>query len=324
MKPQQRDIVRYWHLLELFSTQKVDPPESGTRRRPVDVLREGHPVPWESLPAPGLRGKYRWVWQHTVYLSVYWVSGIYEHLHEVFPRDEDAYDEHPGGRSACAALVVDQHGRYIADSAVLSSALWGSGRTIDPGVDNPEWFDGFDDADRRFRAAIGEHLADVPGEPDEDQPPLGPAELRELLAVAVEAAGVKSLVSLHSDVIQIASTAVREDQAQDLPGFDFLNSFHLNDLRAVAEGGVCGAALSAYLTLDEDVRVSERVDVRRSPDQVVAGISIKSLPRGRWPADPRHPLSTSQQFAVNQALGMNDGRVNLLGSTARPAPARPP
>ncbi len=318
MRPEQRDVVRYWHLLELFSPQKVDPADPRDRTRPVIDWRDGRPLPWDALPPPRSRGRQRMVWQHTVYLNVYPVAGIYEHLHSVFPRDEDAYEERPGGLSACAALVVDQEGRYIADSAVLSSALWGVGRTINPGVGRRDWYEGFDGADAHLREAVEEYLADVQGGPDEPEPRLGPADLRRLLALAVRVAGIDGVPSLHTRRVHVASTGVREDRAQDLPGFDFLNSFHLKDLRAVADAGKCGPALAAYLTPDDRIRTTDRVDVRRSPEQVIAATSIRHLPPGRWLTDPGHPLSTSQQLAVNLALAMHGGGVSLLGVNGPP------
>ncbi|NYI72369.1 hypothetical protein GGQ54_002929 [Naumannella cuiyingiana] len=318
MTPQQRDIVRYWHVLELFSTQKVDPPDPRNQQRPVVAWRDGGPLPWEVLPPPRSRGKTPLVWQHTVYLNVYAVGGLFEHLHRVFPRDEDAYEERPGGLSACAAFVVDQNGHYIANSAVLSSALWGIGRTISPGVNHPGWFDGFEIADQHLRNEIDVHLADSVNGPEDDEPPLKAADIRKIRALAVRAAGIDGLAPLHTNDVTIASRQISEDRAQELPGFDFLNSFHLNDLRSIAAAPTWGRALNAYLTLDQEVQVADRVDVRAHPEVVVSGTTVWNLPLGRWPANPEHPLSTSQQFAVNQAQTMDECGVSLLGVNGPP------
>jgi len=319
MRAQQRNIARYWHLVELFSTQTVDPPDPGNRHRPVVSWREGRPLPWEALAPPVSRGKTRLVWQHRVYLGVYSVESIYEHLHAVFPRDEDAYEERPGGLSACAALVVDQDGRYIAESAVLSSALWGIGRTMSPGVNTPEWFEGFATADKQFRDSLAEYVADTRSEAGgDDEPFLRPTNIRQFLALAAQSAGIHGVDGLHTDITHVASVAVRDNRAQDLPGFDFLNSFHLNDLRTVAETDTWGDALDAYLTTDESIRGEHRIDVRRSPEYVVAGTGVDQTPLGRWLTNPEHPLSTSQQFAVNQALAMDAASVSLIGVNGPP------
>jgi hypothetical protein len=318
MRTQKSNIVRFWHLVELFSTQKVDRPDPRNRQRPVISWREGGPLPWETMAPPASRGKARLVWQHTVYLGVYAVENIYEHLHAAFPRDEDAYEERPGGLSACAALVVDQDGLYVADSAVLSSALWGIGRTINPGVSTPGWFEGFETADSRLRESLDEYLADAHNDRDEEEPPLGSPDIRQFLTLAAEASGIQGQERLRTDIVHIASVAVREDRAKDLPGFDFLNSFHLNDLRRVADADTWGSALDAYLTPDHALPVGHRIDVRRNPEHLVAGTTVDQMPRGRWLSDPEHPLSTSQQFAVNQALSMDVANVSLLGVNGPP------
>lgn len=82
--------------------------------------------------APKPLGKTERVWQHTVYLGVYALEKTYASLHEAFGDDKNAYDERPGGCSACAGVVIDAEGRLIANSAVLSSALWAVGCGTNP------------------------------------------------------------------------------------------------------------------------------------------------------------------------------------------------
>ena len=313
----QRNVVKYWHLVELFSPQKVDPPDPRNRQAPVVSWREGRPLPWDAMDPPTSRGKGRLVWRHTVFLGVYEVKNIYEYLHAAFPRDEDAYEERPNGLSACAAFTVDQDGRYVAASAVLSSALWGIGRTIAPGVKAPQWFEGFATADARLRDSFSEYLADADRDVRDDEPALRPTDIWKLLELSASAAGIHGIHSLHTATVHIASVAIREDRAQDLPGTDFLNSFHLNDLRDVAEAS-WGRALDAYLTPDNALQTEHRIDVRKSAEPVIAGTGVEHVPVGRWFTDPTHPLSTSQQFAVNQALAMDKGPTCLVGVNGPP------
>ena len=67
-------------------------------------------------------------WQHTVYLGVYDLEDIYQDLHDVFAEDRDAYDERTAGLSACAAVMLDERGTLMVNSATLSSALWAVAR----------------------------------------------------------------------------------------------------------------------------------------------------------------------------------------------------
>lgn len=301
----QRDVLRYWRLVELFSPQQVEKLDPKSDRHPVVSWRPGRPLPWDALPPAGFSGKakqHQMVWQHTVYLGVYRLESIYEHLHTVFPSDEDAYDERPGGRSACAGLVIADDGRLIAESEMLSSALWAVGRTANPGVHNPTWLEGFDDAQKALTESLTDYVADLKNNLGlSEDPRVDDDVLRTFLRIAQATAGVTAMRDLASTDIYIASTKVRKDHADQLPGYNFLNSFFLDDLGVVTESEF-GTALDQYLTSEEDVAVSARIDVRARSEVVVAGTDCDRMPLGRWLSNPDHPLATSQQFAVNDAL----------------------
>ncbi|PZT89539.1 MAG: AAA family ATPase [Gordonia sp. (in: high G+C Gram-positive bacteria)] len=258
------------------------------------------------------------VWQHTVYLGVYQLESIYEHLHFVFPSDEDAYDERPDGRSACAGLVIADDGRLIAESEMLSSALWAVGRTANPGVHNPTWLDGFDDAQKALTESLTDHVADLKNDRGlTEDPRVDEDILQAFLHIAQATAGVTTLRDLATAEIYIASTKVRKDHADELPGYNFLNSFFLDDLGMVAESEF-GTALDQYLTSDQDVPVSARIDVVGRPEVVVAGTDCDRIPLGRWLSNPDHPLATSQQFAVNEALRTLGPAQGVMGVNGPP------
>ena len=100
-----------------------------------------------------------------------------------------------------------------------------------------------------------------------------------------------------------------------------MNSFYLNDLAAVRSHiayGDLGAGLAAYLTGDQALAASDRIDVVTHPGAVDAGTAIERLPKGRWPANPAHSLALSQQFAVNRALNDLGRSRGLLGVNGPP------
>lgn len=166
--------------------------------------------------------------------------------------------------------------------------------------------------------------ADEPGAADEDgdaadqEPPeLGSRALdvRALAAVVrwvAERLGVAD--SLLPDAIRVKSFQVRADRARDGEQSDFLNSFIVADLARVADSlahGTSGRALEEYLRPGASMERASRIDVRRRPEALLDGVHPKSTPPGRWPAAARHPLTLSQQFAVNTALatlGDDDAR----------------
>lgn len=309
---EQQRILLFWWMLELFSPQQV-PKLTLRSTRPVDrqVIEwspepSGAPLPWETLAPPKPLNGTRRVWQHTVYLGVYEMEATYESLHRVFGDDTDAYDERPGGLSACAGLLVDQDGRLVAKSAVLSSALWAVARIHDPGPENPHWAEGFEQAQDEFADAADDYEGDRREKSSEEQAPvLDTASLRGLLKVAHECAGIEGFDVLATHRLVIQTVAISARRAVDSAANDFLNSFYLDDLTAVRSrvaAQAAGPALAAYLTGDASLKVDDRVDVVTAPRTVDVAASIDRLPLGRWPSKPQHALALSQQFAVNQAL----------------------
>jgi len=318
-------ILTYWWMLELFSPQQV-PALTRRATRPSDrqviAWRRGDPLPWETLAPPEPFNGARRVWRHTVYLGVYKLEATYEALGRVFGEDPDAYDKRPEGESACAGLLVDHDGRLVTASAVLSSALWAAGRTRDPGPSNPGWMVGFDEAAEEFVDSIDAcegARRDVDGR--EQPPPQDSDSLTELLKLSHLAAGVVGFDDLANDRVVIDSMAVSARRAVDGTDTDFLNSFYLDDLAAVRDHvarGDLGAGLTTYLTGDQSLPVSDRIDVVTHPGTVDAGTTIERLPQGRWPADPAHSLALSQQFAVNRALNDLGRSTGLMGVNGPP------
>lgn len=318
-------ILTFWWMLELFSPQQV-PALTRRATRPSDrqviAWRPGDPLPWETLASPEPFNGTRRVWRHTVYLGVYKLDATYEALGRVFGEDPDAYDKRPEGESACAGLLIDHDGRLVGDSAVLSSALWAAGRTRNPGPSNPRWMDGFNEAAEEFVDSVDAFEGarrDADG--GEQPPPYDSDSLNELLKLSHVAARVDGFDDLADDRVVIESVAVSARRAKDGTDTDFLNSFYLDDLAAVRDRvarGDLGAGLATYLTGDQTLPVSDRIDVVMHPAAVEAGTAIEHLPKGRWPANPDHSLALSQQFAVNRALNDLGHSSGLMGVNGPP------
>lgn len=323
---EQQRILRFWWMLELFSPQgvpRLTPRATRVADRQVIAWKPGDRLPWEVLPRPGRLGGTDRTWQHTVYLGVYDLESTYGSLHRAFGSDEDAYDERPAGRSAGAGVLVDGKGRLVAESAILSSALWAVGRIETSGVGASGWADGFPDAAKAFQEAVDEHEGDRRDACGDAAAPAQDGEsLAALSRLAHELTGVVGKADLATQVIVIQSVAVSLRRQEGAGDIDFLNSFFLDDLKAVrvalAEGLGGGAALASYLTGDDVLDDSARVDVMRRDEEVNSGVAVQRLPRGRWPSNPQHSLSLRQQFAVNRALVDLGGGSGLMGVNGPP------
>lgn len=323
----QQRILRYWWMLELFSPQQVPkqtPRSTRADDHQVVEWKPNDPLPWEALRPPKPLGGTRRIWQHTVYLGVYDLEAMYERLHRAFGEDTDAYDERPGGRSACAGLQIDEPGVLVKGSAVLSSALWAVGRIDSHGARGRTWADGLPDAAQDFADTVDEYEGTRRDASGAESAPVQDAEsLLALLRIAHEASGIAGSPGLATEGVVIRSMAVSARRGGDAAAdTDFLSSFFLDDL-AVVRADVtckrsCGDAPAAYLTDDGSLDERKRVDVIGIPAAADAGVVVDRLPKGRWPSDPRHGLALRQQFAVNQALADLAPTRGLMGVNGPP------
>ena len=90
----------------------------------------------------------------------------------------------------------------------------------------------------------------------------------------------------------------------------FLNSFFIDDLTTLIQGGpaVYSAALAKYL--GPDSLAAERIDLLADPKALADHVSPDLLPAGRWVAPPNEHLALAQQAAVYQIvhqIGQTDG-----------------
>ena len=324
----QRQILTCWWLLEMFSPQPMPKTTSrATRPENLQVIEwtPQVPLPWRSLPPP----KRGYAWRHEVYLGVYRLEETYEWLHEAFRDDDDAYDPRPPGCSACVGMVLDQNGRLVPGSAVLSSALWAVGRIAaqcrsrDGVVITLGWMEKFAAAQEQltevFDAVEGRRRQAVGAQ----RPPAqDPGSLDDLMRAAQRICGIGELSDLATNRILIKSVQTSMKNTDEETDLEFLNSLFLEDLgkvwQAAATGAAPGSALEAYLTRRSDIRTSNRIDVITNPQVVTRGASIDRLPLGRWPANPAHSLALSQQFAVNQALDDLATTRGLMGVNGPP------
>lgn len=289
-------LLDYWWLLELFSPQKVPdrtgPARSGGRYQVVEWMPE-QPLPWETLLPEASPDDTRFVWRHTLYLGVYDLEKTYQYLHRAFTDDLDAFDMRPGGCSACAGVQVDDEGRLVPGSGVLSSSLWAiAGLATRSQRPSSSWVTEFDAAQQRFVEAVK----------------YGDASPHSLTTLAHRVSGIDAVAELASRRVVIESVRVRKSDAEDVD-IDFLNSFFLKELAAVRADvatGRCPTALASYLA-DSGQRCpgspsDARIDVMKEHDVVNEAVGADRIPAGRWPSEPQHTLALRQQFAVNRAL----------------------
>ncbi|MEU5148594.1 ATP-binding protein [Streptomyces yangpuensis] len=115
----------------------ADHPETGARRAPNGRM-----------------------WRHEVYCGVFDLELLRQAMISVLPAGTDPDPGVPqtelvlSGQSAMFALVLDDEGRPLEDTSVISACAWATGRLFDPGPSAPGWLDGFEELDEAFGGAI--------------------------------------------------------------------------------------------------------------------------------------------------------------------------
>ncbi|MFI5648305.1 DEAD/DEAH box helicase [Kitasatospora sp. NPDC051705] len=169
------DLLECWRAIELFSPPTI--PEVPRRRRAgrprvsdtvvVDVTpaagQVAPPLPWapEHPETAAWRAPSGMVWRHEVYGGVFDLERLRRAMIAVLPEDTEPDPGVPDGelelpgRSAVFALVLDEYGRPVADTSVVSACAWATGRLFDPGPSAPGWLDGFEELGEAFEVAVG-------------------------------------------------------------------------------------------------------------------------------------------------------------------------
>lgn len=124
-------------------------------------------LPWDpDHPETGARrAPYGRMWRHDVYCGVFDLELLRQAMIAVLPAGTDPDPGVPqselvlSGQSAMFALVLDDEGRPLEDTSVISACAWATGRLFDPGPSAPGWLDGFEELDDAFGGAIDELTA---------------------------------------------------------------------------------------------------------------------------------------------------------------------
>ncbi|MFE4516120.1 AAA domain-containing protein [Kitasatospora sp. NPDC056783] len=169
------DLLECWRAIELFGPPSI--PEVPRKRR-AGRPRASDPVVVDVTPAAGQaapvlpwspehpetaawRAPQGMVWRHEVYGGIFELELLRRAMIAVLPAGTDPDPGVPdeelvlSGGSAMFALVLDEHGRPVEDTSVVSACAWATGRLFDPGPSAPGWLDGFEELGEAFAVAVG-------------------------------------------------------------------------------------------------------------------------------------------------------------------------
>jgi hypothetical protein len=325
-------LMTFWRDVEALSPQQIPKPAPRDQREPVHDLMPGAAPPWSDRafrqrPVPPDH-----VWRHTVYAAVGDRGRFIPALERCLGRPPSRPEEKPAGDACVFSLQVDDSGRPLPRSLVISMAAWSWGIVVSRGLsalsradacnteglhtpaggaDMPpthSGLPGFDAQQDALRSELAWRLGHLPAEQPVDE-----VWLRDFTALVISQCGLQTLAPA-TPMQRVKSVLVRrpslndEDEDEPDPGGqrptkpedDLINSFFIRDIHRVTAGGwdQAGTALRHFLQPPPDMT---RTDVRLHKGSALAWLRPHNAPLGCWPAE--HPLVRGQQLAVNAIRG---------------------
>jgi hypothetical protein len=306
-------ILDYWRAIELFSPQNVPHAAPNDYTEPVFSAQEDVPLPWEPVhPLKSRRTPPRTSRRFQVYCGIYRVEKVRSILEDKLGKDPESFDERSDGESCLFAFSVTDDGRPLFDTFVLSTCAWATARTLSPGPGSAEWLIGFEPTASKIASSFAERLAtrqdDTRGQELKGKGfNLGrPIAFADILQETKRIAHNLDVPTLSENLeIRIKAGLVASSKKYSADDQDFLNSFFVKDLGKVAAEARkqnVGKGCWTYLSGDDELDISKRIDVRTSIGTLFQQLSPALFPPGRWPSKDHHPLVFSQQFAVNSLV----------------------
>lgn len=315
------NLITFWRDVEALSPQNIpkkapSDPKEPSRDWGLDLLPPWLDQGFRRRPlAPNK------AWRHTVYAAVYDRSRLIELLEQRLGTQQDVFEERPGGQSCVFAIAVDEHGRPLVETMMISMAAWAYGVIESRGLSalaspdacdtsglhapcykleilqSDSGFRGFDLQFDRLREELAWRLGSLPtGEL------INIAWFDDFASVVIDKLKLSNLVGVTL-THRVKSVQVRrpkkEEEGQKTPqkvDDDFLNSFFIKDLNRVLDGQLAkaGVGLRRYI---EAPPTLTRIDVRKDREKALGFLLPSNFPEGCWPAE--HPLVWSQQVAIN-------------------------
>ena len=306
-------ILDYWRAVELFSPQNVPRAAPNDDTEPVFSAQEDVSLPWEPVhPLRFRRTPPRTSQRFQVYCGIYRVEKVRSILEDKLGKDPESFDERPDGESCLFAFSVTDDGRPLFDTFVLSTCAWATARTLNLGPGSAEWLIGFDATACKTASGFAERLA-VRRDDSHGQELKGkgfnlgrPIAYADIVQETKRIAHELDVPALSETLeIRIKASLVASSNQYSADDQDFLNSFFVKDLGKVAAEARkqnLGKGCWTFLSEDDELDVSKRIDVRTSISTLFQQLSPALFPPGRWPSKGHHPLVFSQQFAVNSIV----------------------
>lgn len=317
------DLITFWRDVEALTPQKIPKKAPNDKTAPTGDWVFDSPPPWldpdfKRRPIASTNA-----WRHTVYAALYERPRFIELLEWRLGKPPEISEDPPGGQSCVFSIAIDEHGRPLIETMMISMAAWafgiieGKGLAALPSADacdiaglhSPEGkyevprsnsgFPGFDSQLDKLREDLAWQI-----ESREDARGIDFAEFDEFVVTVIDRLNLRNLVGVtpfhRVKSVQVRRPDPRKPLQPKTPKSedDFLNSFCIKDLNRLIAGSWGRVGVGFRHFLEPPAGIS-RIDVRTDRGRAIEVLCPSNSPAGCWPAE--HPLVWSQQVAINAA-----------------------
>jgi hypothetical protein len=302
-----KNIVRYWHAVELLQPQavpKLKKRDSDYQPFFQDMPTSAQILPW--MPANPLsrqRLPNKCVWSHTLYAHLYNNLDVSRKLETLYGADQ-GYKEPQQRLSALYALKFNDQGMMLVDSLVLSSEAW----LVGCAINKKDWTRGFEETQDSLREQAKSLLSGV----------VHAADLSRLTDYIRQALGLDEFFADESRGHRFRSAPINPNKPEQED--DPLNSFLLSDLADMADAlarGETSVPLARYLS-HHDTTQRLHLDKPEADLALIDRLAPSRYATGCWPAERHLGLVHSQQLAVNSLLQNLSNDTGIMGVNGPP------
>lgn len=334
-------ILRSWHLVEFFQPydlpEKLLPEEEMVRITNNELHQSQDTVlPWINPQAKSqLGGDPSKKLNYVLYLGLF-DKGLLERIcHDVFAEEQDItkvvefeqrYDNE--GETCFAKVILDEYGTPSFDSLSVSTLPWALGHLL-AGTAHTLTIEKFKTHCQLLKEQLNRITHMLPVHPNNNQRiTLNASGLIALIESLYQWASFRPLAYSHfafkldwfevkdnkkevletntlqeAVLLDVDDIETSDEESVDKRTLPILNSFYIEDIeKAIASimQGQCGSGLLAYLSINKH----KHADLYTQPGLhlIHKHFAPHWMPAGRWPAEPTHPMTLMQQFAINTAV----------------------
>lgn len=291
-------ILDYWYRLEFFN-----PCWPVKVREDANLLKKD--LPWETPQMDSTKQI-----TYDVYFGRAQTQSLVEWmLDDLKLKPEDTAIEKDNSQVCLCALKIDENGKYVKDSFVISSFVWAICKYIKTGAITEKL-----DIEEleKLQEKIEERITQNHEEAEDEKQQITRDELQDIYYL------VHNTLGLKADIFKFALWSREKVQYANKkgefppldPSTELLQSFYLKDMKKVQNAPTQKIRNYTKAALPSTAK-SKRIQIDTDVEQMQKWLEADRFPLGAWPS--KFSPSLMQQLGINLAIGNTQNVFSING-----------